>query len=436
MKRRWIASLVSSAVVLSLSLGSAARGGVERDASTTAPAVPRIMIQGKYTTWENQPFIDSTTNRTLLPMRELADKLGLGIEWDGDRRRIWVNDGSQHLLGFTVDSTYMTYDGQYAVIDQPPVIKDGRAYLPARSLVERLGGYVAWQPEYGRIAIGYGIPLVGLASLQLSRQQSCATHGFGDYPYNGGDCPAGVFYFPEVYSAFGFNTVKEAIIGGANLEPAYVAQMNKIAAMHDGKAPKTVSQAMSATVDQLVIDIATAELIGMVWRPANEAEGSGQRGVVASAFTPPKQSGWGFPEGGQSMSEDAIAFQARVSGKPYTLVKMGRGNVHTWEIEEYGYMGKTRGVWFDSFKDDTLIDAKTIPQKWLSKSGQFTDFHASRSAEGIVERARDQISEVGGEFKIQWQIDSQAGLDAWLQWLHDHQAWDVLEHIEFTLGPK
>lgn len=342
----------------------------------------------------------------------------------------WIDDGSQHLLGYMVGSTYMTYDGEYSSIDQPPVIVNGRAYLPARDLIEKLGGTVIWHPDLRRVDIDYQKPTPGKGSARSVRAQSCAVHGYTDYE----NCPSGQFFLPEMYNSFGFNSAKDLIIGGANLEPAYVYHFNRIAMMHEGNPPRSEKEAAILTVDQFIADVSIAEFLGLFWvlTPPNESSGR----TMMGAATKPTKTGWAVPPGGQSMSQDAIAFQARVSGQSYRLVRLGRSNVHVWEIQEYGYVTSQNTVWFDSFKNSKLIDAKAIPLKWIGPNGQFTQFHASTTIQTYAEQARRQISIVGGEWPIQWQFDSQAALDAWMGWLRNEGAWDILENIEFIVGPK
>jgi hypothetical protein len=89
------------------------------------------------------PYIDSSSGRSLVPVRYLGDALGATTAWDAGSQAVTVTGGST-TVSMIIGSTTMTVNGQAQTLDQAPVIKDGRTYLPARWVANALGYQVDW----------------------------------------------------------------------------------------------------------------------------------------------------------------------------------------------------------------------------------------------------------------------------------------------------
>ncbi|MCL1844717.1 MAG: stalk domain-containing protein [Defluviitaleaceae bacterium] len=92
--------------------------------------------EGLMVTLEAAPFIDRQTNRTMVPLRAIAEGLGAGIDWDEATRTAHINR----------DNVTMSLP-----VDQPlpggmgvPMIVDGRTFVPLRYVSEILGEGVRW----------------------------------------------------------------------------------------------------------------------------------------------------------------------------------------------------------------------------------------------------------------------------------------------------
>lgn len=109
------------------------------------------------------PFIEN--DRTYIPLRYLGDALGLGVEWKPDTQQAIVykeksigqNRTERNQLIFTVNSKKFThssymYDALKGFVpystefdmDVATIVKDGRAYLPARYVVGVYDYSVQW----------------------------------------------------------------------------------------------------------------------------------------------------------------------------------------------------------------------------------------------------------------------------------------------------
>lgn len=92
---------------------------------------------GKYAT----PVIEN--GRTLLPVRVVAETFGAEVGWDGAENKVTITtDGIE--MQFWVDSNKAIVNGIDYTLDAAPVVIDGRTYMPLRFVAEKLGLSVVW----------------------------------------------------------------------------------------------------------------------------------------------------------------------------------------------------------------------------------------------------------------------------------------------------
>ena len=149
--KKLLSALLALGVVLSC--GSLCAGALD------------VQVNGTPIVWTDAlPFVDDN-NRTLVPLRAVADAMGLEVLWDGDVGQATFRQetptGSTVVL-FTVGSNLVlgnyfengTVTAFETRMDTAPVIVDGRVYAPVRYLAERFGYPVAWDGNTGTIYLG------------------------------------------------------------------------------------------------------------------------------------------------------------------------------------------------------------------------------------------------------------------------------------------
>lgn len=110
-------------------------------------------VDGQAKEMDVAPFIRNS--RTYTPVRYLAYALGLSdqeIAWDPAARRVTLMRGAvkvELLIGRPV----IIVNGEEQPIDVAPVIKQGRAFLPARFVAEAFGFNVAWDAQNRAVSI-------------------------------------------------------------------------------------------------------------------------------------------------------------------------------------------------------------------------------------------------------------------------------------------
>ena len=82
------------------------------------------------------PFIEN--NRTMLPIRYVAEALGFKVEWDHATRTVTLTDKG-FIVKIPVDTNKIIVNGEVYESDVKPVLKDNRTMLPIGNIARALG---------------------------------------------------------------------------------------------------------------------------------------------------------------------------------------------------------------------------------------------------------------------------------------------------------
>ncbi|MCD7777617.1 MAG: copper amine oxidase N-terminal domain-containing protein [Clostridiales bacterium] len=117
-----------------------------------------VVINGKTSTMDAAPYIQTSSSSTLVPLRFVALAILGGsvsnadtsdiVSWDSDTRTATIYAGDD-VIKFTADSNYMTINGVTSAMSNgvKAEIKDDRMYIPFRALGEALGAEVDWESD-------------------------------------------------------------------------------------------------------------------------------------------------------------------------------------------------------------------------------------------------------------------------------------------------
>lgn len=115
-----------------------------------------VTVNGKAVEWTDaQPFIDENS-RTMVPLRAVANALGLTVVWYAGEREAAFTDGSKVIYFPIGGSTATAYGGEDVTMDTAAVIVNERTYAPARYLAEFFGYEVGWDGETRTVIITKG----------------------------------------------------------------------------------------------------------------------------------------------------------------------------------------------------------------------------------------------------------------------------------------
>ncbi len=82
-------------------------------------------------------------NRTMVPVRYIAETLGADVHWYGSERKVSIHKDEKTILLY-IDSPLVTVDGKESTLDTSPFILNNRTMVPIRFVSETLGAKVDW----------------------------------------------------------------------------------------------------------------------------------------------------------------------------------------------------------------------------------------------------------------------------------------------------
>lgn len=105
----------------------------------------KLIIDGKTVAADPEAFIKN--DRTLVPLRVIAEKLNANVEWDDVNRTVHISNEDMHVV-LPIDSHLIEYtvDNEtiYNLSDVAPMIKEGRTFVPIRLVSNALGVGIDW----------------------------------------------------------------------------------------------------------------------------------------------------------------------------------------------------------------------------------------------------------------------------------------------------
>lgn len=101
----------------------------------------KVFVKGRKVTFDVPPAIIG--DRTMVPVRAVAEALGAEVAWDGTTRTVTVVKGGTVVL-IPVGSPTAEVNGTPVTLDVPAVIVGNRALIPLRFVSESLGAVVDW----------------------------------------------------------------------------------------------------------------------------------------------------------------------------------------------------------------------------------------------------------------------------------------------------
>lgn len=91
-------------------------------------------------------------NRTMLPIRIIAENLGATVSWNAETRTVDIAKGDTQIL-ITIDSATAYVNGEAVALDVTAFIEHDRTYLPVRFISENLGADVSWDGDTKTVTI-------------------------------------------------------------------------------------------------------------------------------------------------------------------------------------------------------------------------------------------------------------------------------------------
>ncbi len=91
-------------------------------------------------------------NRTVLPIRVVAENLGADVDWDPTTQKVTITKGDT-VIELFIGKTIAYVNGEPVQLDVAPFIENDRTYLPVRFVSEYLGAMVNWDAATRTVTI-------------------------------------------------------------------------------------------------------------------------------------------------------------------------------------------------------------------------------------------------------------------------------------------
>lgn len=114
----------------------------------------KLIIDGKTITADPEAFIKN--DRTLVPLRVIAEELNADVQWDNENRIVHISKEDMHVA-LQIDSHLIEYtiDNEtiYNLSDVAPLIKEDRTFVPIRLVSNALGVGIDWDNDKRAVII-------------------------------------------------------------------------------------------------------------------------------------------------------------------------------------------------------------------------------------------------------------------------------------------
>lgn len=107
-------------------------------------------INGDEVTLDNPPFIHIDT--TMVPFRFLSEAFGAEIKWDGETKTVFATLG-RTIIEIQINNTTGKINGIPTTLVRPPMIVEGRTFVPFRFIGEAFGADVEWIAETKNVKV-------------------------------------------------------------------------------------------------------------------------------------------------------------------------------------------------------------------------------------------------------------------------------------------
>lgn len=134
--------------------------------STTAFASDiKVSADGKPVVWTDaKPFVNKD-GRTMVPLRPIANALGVTVRWDAESQAAhftkgeYMEQGVSFFMGETRCIYFIDGEGIHLEMDTVPSVINGRTYAPAKYLAEAFDYAVGWNQATKSVTLTKEVPV-------------------------------------------------------------------------------------------------------------------------------------------------------------------------------------------------------------------------------------------------------------------------------------
>lgn len=142
MVKKGLAVLGSVLMVLAVATAALATTDSEKPEGIVVEGDVKVFLSGQEITWETPPSF-YRDGHLLVPVRDLARAVGAEVSWDEKKQMVLVTS-PKATLRFQIGSSEAMVDGEKVTLPSPVILKNGRTMVPLRFLAQVLGLAVNW----------------------------------------------------------------------------------------------------------------------------------------------------------------------------------------------------------------------------------------------------------------------------------------------------
>jgi len=101
-----------------------------------------VIVDNTPVFFDSEPYIN-VNNRTMVPVRAIAEALGAEVEWNGARQAVTIAKNGR-TVGLTIGDPIAQVNGVNEPMDTVPVLQNDRTMVPVRFVSQFLGATVDW----------------------------------------------------------------------------------------------------------------------------------------------------------------------------------------------------------------------------------------------------------------------------------------------------
>ena len=128
----------------------------------------KVVVNGKNITFEDQaPIIKN--DRTLVPLRGVLENMGITVEWNAEDQGVSAVRGADRAYFKIGSSSLSTTDGT-VTLDVAPEIINERTMIPLRAVAEAFGADVKWDDATKTITITDSVKITAVDEGTISKE--------------------------------------------------------------------------------------------------------------------------------------------------------------------------------------------------------------------------------------------------------------------------
>lgn len=143
--KKWVGVSLALMMLIGLTSGIAS-------AAAKAPTFVSVVMDGQKIWFPDaQAFVDEN-NRTLVPVRFIAEKMGANVGWEPKTMTVPIERDDLHIV-LTIGESKALVNGKEMVFDTKAIASGGRTFVPLRFVSEVLGAEVKWDSPTSTVFI-------------------------------------------------------------------------------------------------------------------------------------------------------------------------------------------------------------------------------------------------------------------------------------------